>query len=71
MAAKDWTKIYQDPKYKGRWVALKDDEETIAASGKTAREAIEQAKQLGHPNAILMFVPVKPEVYRVFSPQLK
>jgi polysaccharide deacetylase 2 family uncharacterized protein YibQ len=66
MAAKDWTKIYENPEYKGRWVALKrDDEETVVASGRTARQAFEQARQLGHPRAVLMHVPLKPDVYLV------
>ncbi|MBI2036406.1 hypothetical protein HYT17_02150 [Candidatus Microgenomates bacterium] len=33
----DWTRIYK--KYKGLWVALKSDEKTVVASGKTAKEA--------------------------------
>jgi Family of unknown function (DUF5678) len=43
VAAKDWSKIYQ--KYKGLWVALKDDEETVVGSGATLKEAIEKAKK--------------------------
>ncbi len=33
MVATDWTKIYKN--YQGLWVALKDDEETVIASGKS------------------------------------
>ena len=39
----DWTKIYK--KYKGLWVALKKDEKTVVASGKTVREVMEKAKK--------------------------
>ena len=41
--AKDWTNLYR--KYKGLWVALAEDEETVLGIGKTAREALEQAKK--------------------------
>lgn len=41
--AKDWTNIYK--KYKGLWVALAEDEETVLGAGKTAREALELAKK--------------------------
>ena len=41
--AKDWTKIYK--KYKGLWVALASDEETVISSGKTAKEALKKAQK--------------------------
>ncbi|MDP3771749.1 MAG: DUF5678 domain-containing protein [bacterium] len=41
--AKDWTTIYK--KYKGLWVALAEDEETVLGTGKTAREALALAKK--------------------------
>ena len=53
----DWTKIYK--KYKGYWVALKDDEKTVIASGKTAREAWEKAKKEGYEKPILFRVPTE------------
>jgi hypothetical protein len=34
----DWTQIYQ--KYKGLWVALKDDEKTVVGSGESPQEAL-------------------------------
>ena len=40
--AKDWSKIYK--KYRGLWVAFDVDEQTVLGSGKTAKEAISQAK---------------------------
>lgn len=51
----DWTKIYR--KYKGLWVALKDDQKTVIASGKTVREAVEKSKSKGFNEPILFKVP--------------
>lgn len=53
----DWTKIFQ--KYKGLWVALKDDEKTVISSGKTAKEAWGKAKKTGFEKPILFKVPTK------------
>lgn len=53
--AKDWTKIYK--KYKGLWVALAKDEVTVISSHKTARLALEKARQEGCKTPILMRVP--------------
>lgn len=49
MKAIDWTKIYK--KYKGKWVALKDDEQTVVASGETLKEVMgkSQKKGISHP----------------------
>lgn len=57
----DWTKIYK--KYKGLWVALKDDEKTVIASGKTAKEAWEKAQKKGYAKPILTFMPKKLATY--------
>ena len=53
----DWTKIYKE--YKGLWVALKDDEKTVIASGKTAREAWDKAQKRGYKKPILSHMPDK------------
>lgn len=53
----DWTKIYK--KYKGLWVALKDDEQTVVGSGKTAKEALRQAQNVGYDNPILTRMPAE------------
>ncbi|MBI4160303.1 MAG: hypothetical protein HY506_00150 [Candidatus Yanofskybacteria bacterium] len=53
----DWTKIYE--KYKGLWVALLDDEITVVGSGKTAKEAWEQAQKRGYKKPILTRMPEK------------
>ena len=43
MKAIDWSKI--SIKYKGLWVALKDDEITVISSGKTLEEAAKKAEK--------------------------
>ena len=53
----DWTKIFQ--KYKGSWVALLNDEKTVVASGKTAKEAWDSAQKKGFKKPILARMPVK------------
>ena len=51
----DWTKIYEE--YRGRWIALGDDETTVVASGGTAREAWEAAQKKGYEKPILAKMP--------------
>ena len=53
----DWSKIYK--KYKGLWVALKDDCVTVVASGKTAEEALNLANKKGYVSPFLTRVPEK------------
>jgi Family of unknown function (DUF5678) len=55
MPAKDWTDIYK--RYKGLWVAMKDDEQTVVASASTLKEAADKAKKQGYNKPILMRVP--------------
>jgi len=57
MAAIDWTKIYK--KYKGKWVALKDDEVTVIAHATTAKAVMKKAQRKGFAKPILTRVPVK------------
>ncbi len=59
--AKDWTKIYQ--KYKGLWVALAKDEETVLAAGKTLKQTLEKARQKGHQHPIMTRMPEKLVAY--------
>lgn len=54
----DWTRLYA--KYKGLWVALGDDNETVVGSGTTPAQALEEAHAKGFAQATLTFVP--PEV---------
>lgn len=55
MSVVDWTNLYT--RHKGQWVALKDDEKTVIASGKNARQVLEESKKSGHPNPIMTKVP--------------
>lgn len=57
----DWEKIYK--KYKGLWVALEDDETTVVASGKTAKEALQGARKKGRTNPILTRMPEELTTY--------
>lgn len=57
MKAIDWTHIYT--KYKGRWVALGDDEVTVISSGNSLDEAAEKAEKKGFKNPIFYSVPKK------------
>ena len=57
----EWTSIYQ--RFKGLWVALADDEHTVVASGKTAKEAVQQAKKKGHRLPIIARMPVRLSPY--------
>jgi len=63
--AKDWTKIYKE--YKGLWVALDKDEETVVASGKTAKETLKKAQSKGFGKPILNHVPEKIVTYVGFG----
>jgi hypothetical protein len=47
----DWTKLYE--KYKGRWVALSEDNETVVGSGPTAKEALDQTHRNGFTDAAI------------------
>lgn len=54
---KDWTIICR--KYRGLWVALKDDEQTVIASGKTVKDVMDKARQKKHKSPILFRVPTR------------
>lgn len=53
----DWTDIYK--KYKGLWVALKDDEVTVIAIGKTVKDVMGQSQKKGFNKPILFKVPAR------------
>jgi hypothetical protein len=55
MKSIDWTKIYD--RYKGLWVALADDNETVVGSGATAKEALGEARGNGFATAAITHVP--------------
>jgi hypothetical protein len=57
----DWTKIYE--KYKGLWVALAADEQTVVGAGKSASEALDNAKKGGYAEPILTRMPEELTAY--------
>lgn len=57
MVVIDWTNICK--KYKGLWVALKDDKKTVVASGETVKEVMQKAQKKGFKEPILFHVPTK------------
>ncbi len=57
MTAINWSSIYK--KYKGLWVALAQDEKTVLAVSKTAKEAFNNAKKSGYQKPILTKMPQK------------
>ena len=42
--------------YEGKWVALSEDNQCVFGAGKSAKEALENAKSKGHFDTTLMFV---------------
>ncbi len=65
MQAIDWSGIYKN--YKGLWVALAKDEQTVLASGKTAKEAWDRALKKGFKKPILTRMPTKLITYVGFT----
>ncbi len=53
--AKDWTEIFE--RYHGLWLALADDETSVIAAAKTAKEALREAVAKGTPDPLLYRVP--------------
>lgn len=53
----DWSHLYI--KYKGKWVALADDELTVIASGNSLDEAAQKAAKKGFKDPIFYSVPKK------------
>jgi hypothetical protein len=53
--AKNWVEI--NKKYKGLWVALAKNEETVLGFGKEINQAIKKANKKGEGNPILFKVP--------------
>ena len=53
----NWTAIYR--KHKGKWVALKQDEKTLIATGRTAKQALAAAKKKGYDHPILTKMPTR------------
>ena len=57
----DRTKLFK--KYRGKWVALAEDDVTVVASGATAREARDAAIKKGMTRHFLLDVPEKVEFF--------
>ena len=55
MKAIDWSQIYK--KYKGKWVALLDDEVTVVGHGKTLQAAKKMALKKGYDHPIFTHMP--------------
>ena len=53
----DLTEVFK--KYRGQWVAFKEDEKTVIGNGKTAKEAYKKALTSGYKNPILARVPAE------------
>ena len=54
--ALDFTKIIK--KYRGKWVALTEDEKEVISSGKSAKATLEKAEKQGLESPILFKVPI-------------
>jgi hypothetical protein len=55
MAARDWSTLYQ--KYRGQWVALKDDHITPVASGTSRADVKAKAAELGYERPFVVKMP--------------
>ncbi len=55
MKTVNWTMLYE--KYKGLWVALDKDNETVVGAGTTPQLALDEAKAKGFEQAAITFVP--------------
>ena len=53
--ALDWSKLYK--KYKGKWIALLDDEQTVVGSGETLKAALLEAAKKGYNSPIVSRMP--------------
>jgi hypothetical protein len=51
----NWKAIYTN--YKGLWVALDEDNETVVGSGQSPEQALDEAHIKGFSNAALTYVP--------------
>ena len=61
--AKDWTHLFE--KYRGKWVALAEDETTVLAAADTAREARDAA--LKRSSLLLPILYQVPETLDLFA----
>jgi hypothetical protein len=61
MAARDWRELYK--KYRGQWVALKEDEMTVIASGPVLARVIKEASKLGYPEPHVAKMPTDLRIF--------
>ena len=61
--AKDWTHLFE--KYRGKWVALAEDEITVLAAADTAKEAHEAALKIR--SSVLPILYQVPETLDLFA----
>ena len=54
MAPLDLSNLLKE--YENKWVALSDDNKKVFGAGKTAKDALQDAKRKGHEDVTLMFV---------------
>lgn len=52
-----WDHLHK--KYAGLWVALKQDEKTVVASGSSFEAVMKKANKKGYKNPVLTLVPEK------------
>lgn len=57
----DFTKIFK--KYRGLWVALKQDEQTVVTASKSAKKAYQEALNKGEKRPIMLKVPTQSTYY--------
>ena len=55
MAVRDWSNLYKQ--YKGQWVALGEDEQTVVAAAPTLREVMAAATRLGYATPHVVKMP--------------
>ena len=55
MKAIDMKHVYKN--YKGKWVALKDDDRTVVASGKTLKEVLQKSQKKGISHPVVTQIP--------------
>ena len=61
MAARDWQELYK--KYHGQWVALKEDEVTVIASGPVLRDVMKEARKQGYPEPHVAKMPTDLRIF--------
>ena len=53
--ARDWRELYK--RYRGQWVALREDGVTAITSGRSRQEVEEKAAKLGYSDPLVIRLP--------------